>query len=214
MLGKKRIADLPVLSREEARRTTRVLVIDDDPNSFPIEMLQTEGYAVDHWSTVKDLQRLEDGRYDIIILDIQGVATHYSSADGLGILEHLKTRNPAQIIIAFSGRTYDLSKTQFWRLADDALAKPVDATTAKRVIDDMIERKRTPAHYWAVAAAALRAQGLGDRELAKLEDRVAKAILSRNEAAVRETVFAVLGHVDQAVRIGTILVRILSLVKH
>jgi hypothetical protein len=146
------------------------------------------------------------------VLDIQGVAAKWSEQDGLGILEHLKARNPAQIVIAFSGRSFDLSKNRFWKLADDALAKPIDAATAKRVLDDMIEKKRTPTYYWSVAAASLRTQGVSDKDLAKLEHQVTKALATKNEPAIRKAVSSLVGdHADVALKVAAIIMKIVSL---
>jgi hypothetical protein len=82
MLGfgkKMTIGDLPAPSFQELKKRTKILVIDDDENSFPFELLRREGYSIEHWPRVESLSPLEDGHYDIIILDIQGVAKHLSS---------------------------------------------------------------------------------------------------------------------------------------
>jgi len=142
-LFKKRISGIALPGPDVLRKRTRILVIDDDENSFPFEIMRKEGYAIDHWLKVENLSTLEKGEYDIMVLDIGGVAKEYTDEDGLGILEHLKSTNPAQIVVAFSGQAFDLSKNRFWRLADDALSKPVDAAKCKRMLDNLIENKMT-----------------------------------------------------------------------
>lgn len=137
----KKMHNLPTLSFPELKKRTRIVVIDDDPNSFPIEILQKEGYAIEQWLDIQELSKLDDGFYDIIFLDIQGVGLAYSDQEGLGILEHIKQSNPGQIVVAFSGQSFDLSKTKFWNIADDALCKPVQAAKCKQVIDDLIKIK-------------------------------------------------------------------------
>jgi len=110
LFKKRKIAELPAPPVAELRRRTRILVIDDDPHSFPFDTLRREGYAIDYWAKVENLQTLEEGRYDIIFLDIQGVAQEYSKEDGLGVLEHLKQANPSQMGI---GRTNCLVNEPF-----------------------------------------------------------------------------------------------------
>ena len=79
----------------EIRKRARILVIDDDEEAFPYKLLEKEGYNVQYWPKVEVLRDLENGEYDIIILDIFGVASaEMSTNDGLGILEHLKKHNP------------------------------------------------------------------------------------------------------------------------
>ena len=208
---KKRIADLNSPSFDEIRKRTRILVIDDDENSFPHEILKREGYAVDYWERVRDLGRLERGDYDIIFLDIQGVAIEYSRDDGLGILEHLKQVNPGQIVVAFSAHTYDLSKNRFWKLADDSLGKPVDAAAAKRVIDDLIERKRTPAYYWKLIEPVLAQQGLSPKEIASVEDRIATALEARQAPAAEAAIREMVKNAETSARLVGIVVKLVGL---
>jgi DNA-binding response OmpR family regulator len=174
---KRRLSDVaakPALP--SLRKLARILVIDDDPNSFPFKPLQSEGYNIEWWGQVDNIGRLEAGEFDIIILDIVGVASQWSSQDGLGVLEHLKNRSPAQIIVAFSGHTFDLSKTRFWKLADETLPKPVDALKCMQVIDNILETTFTAKHYWDGISELLRANGVPQRRIDSLEDNLARAI--------------------------------------
>jgi hypothetical protein len=83
----------------EIRKRARILVINDDKEAFPYNLMQKEGYNVQYWQKVENLHDLENGEFDIIVLDIFGVATaEMSTNNGLGILEHLKKHNPAQLV--------------------------------------------------------------------------------------------------------------------
>ena len=71
-----------------------ILVIDDDDQAFPCKLLQKEGYNVQYWPIVDNLRDIESGVFDLIVLDIFGVASkQISTNDGLGILEHIKKKN-------------------------------------------------------------------------------------------------------------------------
>jgi len=208
---RKTIGDLPKPTDNELRARTRILVIDDDPHSFPFEALRKEGYAIDHWLKVENLHTLEEGQYDIIFLDIQGVALEYTTDDGLGILEHLKEVNPSQIVVAFSAHSYDLSKNRFWRLADDSLNKPVEATKCKRLIDNLIESKRTPARYWQSVKVLLQQQGLNEKEIMRIEDKIVRALEKKNKRGISETFESAVDNADFAVRLVRIVGKIASL---
>jgi CheY-like chemotaxis protein len=176
-LRRKTLAETPVHpSLTTLRRAVHILVIDDEAESFPVKTLQREGYNIEYWPTVESVTRLESSEFDIIILDIVGVASEWTPQDGLGILEHLKKRNPAQIVVAFSGHTFDLSKTSFWKLADDTLPKPVDALKAKQVIDHLLENTFTIQHYWMGIAKLLQASGVSSNKISDLETKLASAI--------------------------------------
>jgi DNA-binding NtrC family response regulator len=207
----RRIKDLPAPPVAEVRKRTRILVIDDDPHSFPFDTLRREGYSIDHSPKVENLRTLEDGQYDIIFLDIQGVAQEYSQDDGLGILEHLKQVNPSQIVVAFSAHSYDLSKNRFWRLADDSLNKPVEAAKCKRLIDNLIESKRTPQHYWQAVAELLQRQGMSQKEIGQIEHKVAKAIGKQDKKAVTDALDTAVKNTDVAVRVVGIAIKIAAL---
>ena len=161
------------------RRSTRILVIDDDLNSFdPFKPLQKEGYAIDFWQKIEDLGKLETGYYDIIVLDIRGVGQEWSSEEeGFAILELLKSRNPSQIVIAYSGETFDFSKQKFYRMADDMIPKSsVDAAKCKVVIDSLIMSKLKPTILWDLIEDVLLKNGISKRQVKKLEIKVVKAL--------------------------------------
>src|SRR5258706_2594560 len=91
----------PELSIDESRKRARILVIDDQKFAY-LELFKRDGYNIDKWEDVTDLQKLESGYYDVILLDIQGVARDISSDQRLGLLKHLHKVSPAQIVIAYS----------------------------------------------------------------------------------------------------------------
>jgi len=194
-------------------KLVRVLVIDDDPNSFPIKALQSEGYSIEYWPNVENVGRLENGEFDIIILDIKGVATQWSSQDGLGVLEHLKKRNPAQIIVAFSGETFDLNATRFFKLADETLPKPVDALKCKQVIDGMLETSFTIQHFWAGISKILAADGASDKAIRAVEERIVEAI-DRNGKVESAYFHALVKTMDHALVLASLTESILKLSGH
>lgn len=157
------------------RRSVRILVIDDDPNSFdPFKPLEREGYAIDFWENIRDFRRLEQGYYDIIVLDIRGVGTDWSSKEeGFGILELLKSRNPSQIVVAYSGETFDFSKGKFYRMADDMIPKSsVDPAKCKNIIDNLIATRLSPANIWNDMKDILLKNGVTERKIKKLESKI------------------------------------------
>ncbi|MBM4083665.1 MAG: response regulator [Planctomycetes bacterium] len=208
---RKKIEDLPAPPVGELRKRTRILVIDDDPHSFPFDTLRKEGYAIDYWPKVENLRTLEEGQYDVIFLDIQGVAQDYAKEDGLGVLEYLKEKNPSQIVVAFSAHSYDLSKNRFWRLADDSLSKPVEAVKCKQLIDNLIESKRTPAHYWQAIADSLRRQGLAAEDIERVEDKVVRALTRKDRKAIAEALDPVVKSTEMGVRLVGIAFKIAGL---
>lgn len=163
---------------DELKKRTRIVVIDDE-DSFPVKLFENEGYSIDKWDTVKDYGKLENGFYDIIILDIKGVAEHISEEDGLGVLIDLKKNNPAQIIISYSQHSYDLSKVQFFQLADENIAKPSDFLKIKSILDNLISTQFKPERYISALNQALQKNNVEGKEIKKINTAIAKSIKNK-----------------------------------
>lgn len=163
---------------DELKRRTRIIVIDDE-NSFPTKLFKDEGYSIDKWDMVKDYSKLENGFFDIIILDIKGVAQHISEEDGLGVLISLKKNNPAQIIISYSQHSYDLSKIEFFQLADDNIAKPSDYLKIKNILDNLISTQFKPDRYINTLNQTLLKNHIDEKNIKKIKVEIAKAIKTK-----------------------------------
>jgi len=163
------------LDFEELKKRTRIVVIDDE-NTFPVKLFKNEGYSIDEWPKVEDYSKLQSGFYDIIVLDIKGVASHISIDDGLGVLESIKHYNPSQIIIAYSQHSFDLTKSKFWEMADEKIAKPSDFLKMKRIIDDLIATKFNPKRYINSLHSMLRANQIQEKQIKKFDKEIYKSI--------------------------------------
>ncbi|MDQ6769619.1 MAG: hypothetical protein M3Z54_06495 [Gemmatimonadota bacterium] len=167
---------------EQLKRHAKIVVLDDEKDSFPTELLQNDGYTIEWWSRLDaaKLHRLEKGDFDIIILDIQGITdqTLSDTGDGLGVLRRLKSVNPYQIVVAFSGKTYDLDSVPFWKLADETIRKPVSVITCKEVIDRLIREHISVRAYWDSVEHLLQENGVPPDKVKKLENRVVKSAKS------------------------------------
>ena len=174
MFKKKRISDFsPSITKDDLKKRVKILVVDDNEEHFPYKRLQDSGYTIEWWNEVtsEKLQRMENGAFDIIILDIKGIAdATISDSEGLGIIKRIKSVNPSQIVVAFSGHSFDLSKTEFWKISDDTLTKPVSIIKAKELIDRLIDEKITLNYYWDAISLILSNQGLSRKQIRKIEN--------------------------------------------
>lgn len=139
--------DWPKVDRSEIMKRARILVIDD--GDFPyMKLFRDDGYAIEKWNDVTELGPLEDGTYDLILLDLLGVGREHSSDEGFGILKHIRETAPAQIIIAYSSADLSLDYQPFFRNADATLHKTKnDYVEYKRTVDELLERKFSLGFY-------------------------------------------------------------------
>ncbi len=182
------------LPLEEARRRANILVVDDDVNAFPVNLLRAEGYNIQQWEKLTSIRNLEEGQYHIIILDIYNICSEdVSENGGLGVLEHLKRTNPAQIVIAYSGKKFDLSHEKFWRIADDYFTKPIDMLAAKGRIDSLLKDRFNAQYYWDGLMGFLQEKGVGRDAITNLDNKLGQAVLNKeqvSEADIRGTLSA------------------------
>jgi len=185
---KKRVSSLPARQHDLAslKKLTSILVIDNDPNAFPeVETFRADGYNIAEWSRVESMTQLESGAFDIIVLDIGGVAKKWGPKDGLEILKLLKETNPDQYVIAFSGQKAVHQLEEFWKLSDNQLKKPVTAADCKRKLDEAMHHRADALHYWNQIHARLLACGVSDGSLAKFEDQLVRQVLKRDDSPNR-----------------------------
>jgi len=206
---KKRIDSLPFnVPSSELKRKTKIVVIDDEEDSFPYRLLQNDGYTIEWWEKVDSakLQRLENGDFDIIILDIMGVADReLSSTDGIGVLKRIKSVNKHQVVVAFSGQSYDLSKTEFWKLADDALSKPVTLIQCKELLDNLIANKININNYWNAIRDLLVVNGIPQKSINQIETELVNVLEGEKSYNEQEFINNFLGGIQNTAAIVTLI---------
>lgn len=128
-------------------KRSRILIIDDEP--FPyVELLKGDGYNIDYWNgNIERIDNLENGYYDLILLDFHGVGTKISEKQGFGILEYVKNKNPVQLVIAMSNKDWGLEYQSFIDLADSKISKTSDYIDFKRAIDILLEKRFSKEYY-------------------------------------------------------------------
>lgn len=167
----------PSLSFEEIKKRSKIVVIDDDAFTYR-SLFKRDGYNIDKWNDINDMNKLENSYYDIILLDIQGVGRDYSQKEqGLGILKHIKQANPTQIIVAYSNADWSLRYQEFFKMADAVLAKNVDYVDFKRTVDDLLQRRFTISFYLDKVVSAVKDDVDNPNQIQKMAE---KAILSRS----------------------------------
>lgn len=154
-----------------AKRRCRIAVIDDDINALPVDDIKRDDYHLDQYQVVDGdlLRQCEQGVFDIIILDYNGIApASISPTDGFGIFDRIRKANPRQYIISISANTYDITKTEYFKEANSWLKKPIDLLAAKQKIDDGIRTLFDRNRIVREIEQILRNQGIKEKQIRKV----------------------------------------------
>jgi hypothetical protein len=140
---------------ETVVRTSKILVLDDQ--EFPQQTIfQRDGYNFERWPDVQNLSQLSDGRFQIILLDIQGVGLNESpTRQGLGILESIKNSNPGQAVILYSAQPQRLISHPSLSLADVVLDKSSEYVDYKKHVDQLLMSQANPGYFIAAMNRSL-----------------------------------------------------------
>lgn len=187
LFGKKyTFDDIPLKDINELKKRIKIVVIDDNSDSFPIETMQDFGFTLEYWKIIdsQKLKRLENNEFDIIILDIEGVVdtSELGEKDGLDILKSLKNKNSKQIIIAFSGSTYDVSKGEFWKMTDSFLKKPINAFDTKEMLEEIILKYYSANTLIEQLKNIIHDQIDNQKNIDKLENIIVKSIIKEEKS--------------------------------
>ena len=112
----------------QAIREAKICVIDDkiDDLKSLMDGLRREGFNhLIEKQQVDSINEILREKYDLIILDLTGVATDLSKDDGIGVLAELKQHDPALPILIVTGSTTPPELTAILSKADLIRSKPV-----------------------------------------------------------------------------------------
>jgi len=197
---------------DEIRKRARILVIDD--LEFPYSQLfERDGYVIKKWDDVSNLTELEHGDYDLILLDLQGVGRAESAEEGLGVLKHIRTRCPAQIIIAYSNADWPLKNQPFFKMADATLQKSADYVEFKEKVDELLRQRFALGFYVSRIQAELASH---KQDLPALDKNSRDAILTGRPEQLGKYLRDKVGDtatVDRVIQIANIAVGVANLWK-
>jgi DNA-binding NarL/FixJ family response regulator len=196
---KPRLAELTTPpSRDDLIRRARVALLDDETPEVMADV-QAHGFAVDHLRSTSDARfsRLAGGVYDLLLLDYGGIGLQYGADEGLDVLRHLRRVNPALVVIAFSGRTFDASKSDFFRLCHAVLKKDAGIRETLEILELHLGKALTPNHQWAALLNVLQLP-IDSKEAVALEKKIRQSAGTPRQAEVIKTAIGRFGPIAGA----------------
>ncbi|HEV2146117.1 MAG TPA: hypothetical protein VGR37_01735 [Longimicrobiaceae bacterium] len=200
-------------------RNAKIAVIDDrieDLRSI-LDGLRREGFSnLVEIPEVKSVNELLTAGYDLVILDLVGVAQSVTEADGVGVLAALKSSSPATAVLVVSGNAISPALAEGLRQADLIRTKPVLPADLAADVETLLKVKND--QFWA-GLAVLREinrlepefrERLGWKERAMLwwnSMRLARQLANRDPSVIQRLIKIS----DTVSRLGAVAVRITSI---
>ena len=153
----------------KAIRNSKICIIDDKIEDLKslIEGLRSEGFThLVEMNRIESLNILIEGDYDLIILDLTGVATEISSDDGIGILAELKKVEPALPVLVVSGATTAPILAKKLSLADSIRAEPVLPADLAADVENLLKYRKD--EFWGALSIL--------KELRRLQPELAEKL--------------------------------------
>ncbi|MBU3641683.1 response regulator [Polynucleobacter sp. Fuers-14] len=122
----------------KCRKSIKIAIVDDEPGNIASQLLANLGYKVSIYTSISLAAIDELLSYDLVILDITNVVPEDPKKGGMLIIKTLKSALKPPLVIAVSGKRYDPSTTEFFKLADLALKKPVQADKLSSAVNDIL----------------------------------------------------------------------------
>lgn len=128
-------------SMTAVKATAKVAIVDDNLSDFPVQELRKAGFQITTYRhvSVSDFDGLAD--FDAVFLDMHDIVKDDPTEGGLKLIRVLRQKNPRQKICAVSGNQFNPSATAFFKLADDALNKPMSAQRCVEVLEAFLKEK-------------------------------------------------------------------------
>ncbi len=160
----------------EARRL-RILFVDDEDLQI-IGNLKAEGFDVEHWRDVESLEKLADGRYHVVFLDVRGVGKKHGGT-GLDVLRYLAIHNPLVFTIVFSAKPFTPQEGELLRKhanrcmtkdctfydVVEAIEDHAKTLTPEKIIENL---EKTVKLGWFTRRRILKGTSLSERQLEAL----------------------------------------------
>lgn len=133
-----------------AIRSSKICIIDDKIEDLQgmTAALKAEGFTnIVELKTVDSIESILHQQFDLIVLDLGGIATELSRDDGYGVLNRLKEVDPALAILVITGSTTSPDKVSIVSKADLIRSKPVYPAELTSDVDLILRSRKD--ELWA-----------------------------------------------------------------
>jgi len=155
-----------------------IAIIDDE--EFPyLKVIRDHGYQATKFDDITSTKQLVE--YDIIICDVRDVGKSFGSKyEGGHLIQEISKNLPHKYLIAYSGSVFNPEYNKFFSLCDESVMKKgIDINDIINMLDRAIKSITNPTYQWKKTRAILEESGISSKEIANIESKYIKALVSR-----------------------------------
>lgn len=158
-----------------ARDRVRICVVDNE-DFPPLERLRRNNFSIIHLRDAENVSAVAE--YDIVLADIQGVATRLSeNFEGAFLIKEIRKRYPSKVVIAFTAQMFNASYNDYFRHADTMIVKDSTTETWVENLDHAIELAVDPIYQWKKLRSYLLDQDVALANVMRFEDDYVRNVL-------------------------------------
>lgn len=179
-LSEKRAENASTSSIMEARKSVRILLIDDQEFSA-LHNLKNNGFNVIRIEGIDRIEEVQD--YPVVMVDLQGVGkTLNPTGQGAHLIQQTKKLYPEKYVIAYTGGATAALTSLAVEFADKYTTKDINVEKWCEYLDAAVQEVANPVAVWGKFRHRLLNQGVTPIQLAELEDAYVRGLLENPKA--------------------------------
>lgn len=157
-----------ITSKTPDIKSKKIVIVDDQPENYPIAYLQKSGFNITSITTVSLSNYNHLLNYDLIILDVTNIVEEDMKRGGLELMKRIKGENPQKPVISASSKTYDPTLTEFFKLSNKQIQTPINEQKLERIIIETLQESYSPLSTAKEIDSFLTGKGLSQRQKSKI----------------------------------------------
>jgi response regulator RpfG family c-di-GMP phosphodiesterase len=153
-------------------KSVKIVVVDDNPDDFPLEYLRNTFGQVTVFDKISLSEASKLVGNDLIFLDMTGVVKEDPKYGGLQLIKKVKDLPDAPIVVAVSRARFDPTATDYFKIADDVLKKPLTEMKCEEVVLELVRDKVSPFKAADTIDSEILGKSKNDREKDKMNSLV------------------------------------------
>jgi len=149
-------------------KNVKIVVIDDNPDDFPLDYLRNTFGQITVFDKISLSETSRLIGNDLIFLDMMGVVKEDSRYGGLQLIKKIKALPVPPIVVAVSGARFDPTASDYFKIADDALKKPLTEMKCEEVVLELVKDKMSPFKAADTIDSEILSKSKNDREKNKI----------------------------------------------